>query len=64
MTAGYSLLVLAVLVLSVALYAQGASAPQGRAFASADEAADAFIAAAETYDTAVMLEILGPRAMI
>ncbi len=62
MLAGYSLLVLIVLVLSIALYAQAGSGPQGKAFTTANEAADAFITAAETYDTAVMLEILGPAS--
>jgi hypothetical protein len=62
MAAGYSLLVLVVLVLSVALYAQADSASKGKAFATANEAAAAFITAAETFDTAQMLEILGPAS--
>ena len=62
MAAGYSLLVLVVLVLSIALYAQADSASKGKAFATANEAAAAFITAAETFDTAQMLEILGPAS--
>ena len=36
--------------------------PSGKAFATADEAANALIAAAETYDTTALLEILGPNS--
>ena len=42
------------------VFTQTAAAPQGKAFASASEAADALIAAAGSYDTAALLEILGP----
>lgn len=40
--------------------AQNASTPKAKSFATAEEAANALIAAAETYDVAALTEILGP----
>ena len=59
---GSKLLLLGVLLsLSVALAsAQALSKYKGKAFASAQEAADAFIAAAESFDIAAAKEIFGP----
>ena len=56
--------ILSVFMLTVAVSARGqkalAAAPQGKAFATAKEAADALISAAEQYDEATLSQILGP----
>ena len=50
---------LAIVLLMTTAFGQN---PTGKAFATADEAANALIAAAETYDTTALLEILGPNS--
>ena len=57
--ASLSILVI-LLVVSATTFSQATAVPKGKAFASADEAADALIAAAGAFDTAALLEILGP----
>ena len=60
---GFTLLAwLLMFLLSTFAHGQGQSAPKGKAFASADEAADALIAAAEKYDLDALKEIFGPDA--
>ena len=47
-------------LLSASAFGQAAAVPKGKAFATVDEAADALIAAAGAFDTAALMEILGP----
>lgn len=47
-------------IATASAFAQTTGVPKGKAFASADEAADALIAAAGSFDTAALLAILGP----
>src|ERR1700752_213742 len=61
LSAFIALMILSALITAPWSNAQsGASSPKGKAFATAQEAADALISATETYDEAALTEILGP----